>query len=746
MATLYIAEKPSVGRALANILFSGQGKKNARYITNGTDTVTWAAGHILGLAEPEQYDPALKSWSNYSFFPTRTQWKKVPMAKTKEQLDTIGSLLKKYDTVVHTGDPDREGQLLIDEVLKYFGYHGTVKRLLLNAVDDDSIRKALTQIQPNSNFFNLSQAGEGRERADWEFGIMLTRCYTKNAERKAGWTTPLHMGRVKEPTLGLVVRREREIQNFHPVDYFTLSCLFSSGMDPDFRASYIQPDTLPTDPEGRVLDHSVLDSICSTLQGQSGYISTFERKPGKTQPPLPYSLDTLQVEANKKYHYSPKEVLATVQKLYEQKLVSYPRSDCNYIPTSQHGDGTKILHMLCEKGFEPAKKANPSIQGNAWNDKKITAHHAIIPTGEPYSSTLSPMEQNIYDMIALRYVIQFYPPFLYDKTTFVITVGEHHFKGSGIRPRNLGFKAVFQDDKGENKKEDENDALPLNLALNAPVTVREAAVKAQKTHPPKRFTQGTLLQSMTHIYRFMDPKDPLTDKMKEIKGLGTPATRDTIISELLGNRPDGGKTTAYLKEEKNELVPTDMGFALIDMAAPALSDPVETAKMELSLDAISKGQGNLDEFMTGVEQNVRKNIAFAEQQTFPPQPGQQHFPCPGCGKPMSRFYSAKSKAYFWKCYNPDCKNPATGRNYIFCDYKGSPLAQKCPKCGSVLNYISPEKTKTGNPYFVCPTCPPADKWYDCKEGKAVPQKKRNSGFEHSNKKKSGQGYGRERRK
>ena len=719
MDTLYIAEKENVGSALANVLFQGRGQKKAGYITDGSDTVTWARGHLMGLADPEAYGPKYETWWGYDLFPT--EWKKIPSkdASCSRQLAVIGSLLKKYHTVVNTGDPDREGQLLIDEILHHFQYRGTVNRLLINAVDDDSIRKALQDIQPNSRYAGLLQAGLGRERADWEVGMMLTRCFSKNAEKKAGWTKVLHIGRVKTPTLGLVVRREREIRDFHPVDFFVLSGTFSSGMEPTFQASFVQPDDLATDPEGRVLDRQVLDTIAQGLSGQTGTVSHYEKKAGKTLPPLPYSLDVLQTEANRKYHISPKEVLDTVESLYMDKYVSYPRSDCNFIPTSQFADAPAILSMLAGYGLQAASGASPSIRGRAFNDGKITAHHAIIPTSVQPSG-LSDVEQKVYEMIALRYVLQFYPPYTFEKTNFEITIGGCRFKGSGTRPLDFGFKAVFHDGEGKDKRTDENACLPTNLETGRIVQLLDTTVKAQRTTPPKRFTQGTLLQAMTHMDKYMDPKDPLTAKMKEIKGLGTPATRDTIITELLGTRPDGHKTTAYLMEEKDELIPTEIGFALIDMLPERLSDPVETAKMELALDDISKGQGNLDGFMAGVYQMVRDNIQIGESMDYPRQPGMKQYFCPICKQEIFQRHKKDSKEKFWVCGNTEGhedKKPL----YFPDDGKDAPVFTLCPKCGQALKR---GRRKDGSKFYYCFSC---KAYFNDEKGRPVPQKPRSSG-------------------
>lgn len=416
MTTLYIAEKPDIGKAIATYLWpDGSAKREKNYIAKGDTIVAWAAGHILRQAMPEEYDPEYKNWSHYEIFPK--DWKLLPSADKKDLLTGLGKLLKKADVVIHAGDPDREGQLLIDEILKYYNYHGEVKRLLINAKDDVSMKRAFDSIEDNEKYQPLYEAGLARERADWLVGINLSRAYTKNA-RKHGYDATLRVGRVLIPTLALVVRREAEIKDFHSKDFYELVGTFLKDNIP-FKSKLVPDDTLAVDEEGRILQPEILEAIKEKVRTAKAVISDIDSKKGSRQPPLPYSLDTLQVLANKKYDYSPKLVLDTVQSLYEKKYVSYPRSDCNYIPVSQKEDASRIIPMLQNFGLPAAVMADLSLTSKAWNDSKVTAHHAIIPTGvEPQD--LSDEESNIYELIATRYCLQFYKPWSFEKVSFLI--------------------------------------------------------------------------------------------------------------------------------------------------------------------------------------------------------------------------------------------------------------------------------------------------------------------------------------
>ncbi|MBR0292792.1 MAG: DNA topoisomerase III, partial [Acidaminococcaceae bacterium] len=557
MQTLYIAEKPDIGKAIADYLWpSGGYKKGTGFYRKDETIVTWAVGHLLELATPESYDKRYARWTNYRVFPA--VWQHEVIARSSAQFKVVAGLLKTADEVIHAGDPDREGQLLIEEILHYCNYRGKVRRILINAKDDVSMKRAFESIEDNAKYENLYAAGLAREQADWLVGINLTRCYTTNASKfspGAVW----NIGRVKVPTLALVVNREKEIRNFVVRKYYELKAAFTKeGIR--FTALW-HPDEkeIALDEDGRLLDKQIAETVRQKVLPADGIVQKVTRKKGTEAPPLPYSLDTLQVEANARFGISPKLALSTVQSLYEKKFVSYPRSDCNYIPKAQHKDAFRILKKLAGRNVRGAEQADPKLFSRAWNDKKVTAHHAIIPTGE-IPLQLGATEEKIYTMIAERYVMQFYPPCEFETITFEILLVDELFKGSGKAILKPGFKAVFtgqskKKDASETDTEEENLSLPDLIKgenLGKPDTVD---LMEKETKPPKRFTEGTLLAAMANIYRFMDPKNPNREKLKEVKGIGTPATRDTIISELQGIRGSKQTQMPFMEKVKKELVP-----------------------------------------------------------------------------------------------------------------------------------------------------------------------------------------------
>ena len=733
MQTLYIAEKPDIANAIAGYLWpSGGYKKGTGFYRKDDTIVSWAVGHLLELATPEAYEKRFARWTNYRIFPA--VWKHEVIARSAAQFKVLADLLKTADLVVHAGDPDREGQLLIEEILHYCNYRGRVQRLLINAKDDVSMKRAFETIEDNAKYENLYAAGLAREQADWLVGINLTRCYTFNASKfspGAVW----NIGRVKVPTLALVVNREKEIRSFTVRKYYDLKAAFTKDKirftalwQPDEEKiaavakkmaenSDVSENTDATpgtnssvfDEDGRLLDRQVAEAVRQKVMPAEGIVQKVTRKKGTEAPPLPYSLDTLQVEANARFGISPRLALSTVQSLYEKKYVSYPRSDCNYIPRAQHKDAFRILKKLAGRNVRGAEQADPQLFSRAWNDKKVTAHHAIIPTGES-PQQLSATEEKIYTMIAERYVMQFYPPCEFETITFEIMLADELFKGSGKVILKPGFKAVFgRRDADNENNEEENLSLPdlikgENLGKPDAVDLLE-----KETKPPKRFTEGTLLAAMANIYRFMDPKNPNREKLKEVKGIGTPATRDTIISELQGFRGNKKAQMPFMEKVKKELVPTELGFQLIDNVDVSLTKPDTTAEMEFTLAEIAAGEGSVEQFKKDIYDTIERNIEYAEGHQFP---GYNLIKCPLCKTgTLVKHFSRKTKKAFFVCDNINCVSPVTGKPvYYDVDKNGQPVMKQskevpaktftCPVCGkeTLRCHYSP---KTKKYFYVC---------------------------------------------
>ena len=690
----YIAEKPDIGRALAAYLWPEGGyRKEKGFMQQGDTTVTWAFGHILGLASPEEYGEEYKVWANYPVIPT--SWRMKPAAAAVAQLAVIKKLLMETEVVIHAGDPDREGQLLIDEILQYLQFKGKVQRILINAKDNESLKRAFAQLVDNKKYENLYYAGLARERADWLIGMNLTRAYTVNA-RKYGYDSTFRIGRVKVPTLALVVNREKEIKGFKATKYYQLNGVFKKeGIS--FKANLVPAENLPLDEEKRIKNKSILQAIKLKVEKAEVIVTDVQGKEMVQSPPLPHSLDTLQVEANQKYGVSPKEVLATVQELYEKKYVSYPRSDCNYLPVSQQEDAARILPVLEAVGIVRAAAADIKLTSKAFNDQKITAHHAIIPTGiQPEG--LSDIEQNMYELIAKRYVLQFLPAHEYKKITFILAAADEVFMGSGSIVLKQGYKAYEMESQQEDSEE-ANLKLPA-LSMGDKIEKANYAIVDKVTTPPKRFTEGTLLAAMANIWRFVDPKNPNRGKLKEVKGIGTPATRDTIIAELQAEAMNGKPIEPCMTKIKKELIPTAFGTSLIENIDQSLAQPDSTAEMEYALAEIAAGKKSLSSYMDEMISIVHQNIQFAENQKFPLPKGKAFEACPICKKgTLIRRYSAKVKKHFHICSNPECVSPVTGKKIFYEDKQGSPVIVSCPECKTILIHI----LKSGS-FWLCGKC------------------------------------------
>ena len=381
-------------------------------------------------------------------------WKLKTGKDCAKQFKIIKELVAKADEIVHAGDPDREGQLLVDEVLEQVGNRKPVKRILLNALDEKSVAEALHDLRDNKDFSGLKNSALGRSRADWLVGMNLTRAYTDKA-RKAGYDSVLKVGRVKTPTMALIVRRETEIQNFKPVNYFTVQATFHSNLG-NIPAAWQMPEDLTgLDSDGRLVDRAVADNLLKKFadlpketQGRISSVRETKKQDGQR---LPYSLSVLQIEAGRLYGYSPQDVLKTMQALYEQKLTSYPRSDCDYLPENQLMEAEKILSHLGEIEGDIgvwAKNADASIRSRAWNDKKMSAHHAIIPTRiKADLSALTDMQKQLYFLVAKAYIAQFYPVHIYLATQIEIEFAGEKFVATGRTVTEPGWKSLYQDSK-----------------------------------------------------------------------------------------------------------------------------------------------------------------------------------------------------------------------------------------------------------------------------------------------------------
>ncbi|WP_315436501.1 DNA topoisomerase III [uncultured Selenomonas sp.] len=656
---LYIAEKPSVGRALAACLPAPH-KKGAGWIETGGGVVTWLFGHVLRQAEPEEYDPKLKRWRAEDLPILPTEWRLVVNESAAQQFAVVKGLIERADEIVHGGDPDREGQLLVDEVLDYLGNEKPVRRILINALDDKSIHDALGDLRDNRDFLPLKRSALARARADWLIGMNLSRAYTLAARRAGHDRLVLPIGRVKTPTLALVVRREREIENFKPATYYLLDAVFRHEKTGEsFRARW-KPSEERTllDPEGRLVDENAARAALEAFGGdpQDAKITRYERKKKEEPPPLPFSLSALQVLAGKRYGYEPQQVLDTAQKLYEEKLTSYPRSDAEYLPVNQHKDAPKILGNLAALADTPlgawAREADAKQKSRAWNDAKISAHHAIIPTTVPVNlARLSAVERNIYELIARAYIAQFHPNYVYDQTKVEVTYHGDLFSASGRTERAAGWRAMYRTGKSESEdteKEDEESTVLPPMKKGDAADYVSAELGTRQMKPPTRFTPATLLQGMKEIHKYV--KDEAAKKMlRDVSGIGTEATRASIIEDLIRRK------FLHAAGKKKVLKPTESAYLLIDALPDTMTYPDATAVWEDRLHSMAEGEGTPEEFLAGQAAFARElcNAALSAKIA-----GGGGIPCPACGRGVMQKRKGKH-GDFWGCSAfPRCRMTA----------------------------------------------------------------------------------------
>lgn len=419
---LFIAEKPSVAKAIGAAL--GVTKSTAHYKeTKGGDVITWCFGHMFELAPPDYYlsdevplrkDGKSKVWRTQDLPILPQKWVILPKKDCKEQLKTIAALLKRCSQVVNCGDPDREGQLLVDELLEYYGNKKPVLRYWASAQDDASVRKALASLEPNQKFQGMALAAKGRQRADWLIGMNLSRAYTLAAQR-CQINELFAIGRVQTPTLNLVAARDLEIENFKPVPFYKVSAQFSAH-NVSFEAQLKLPEgTRGLDSAGRLIDLEMAKQIAAAVKAAgSGEVSSIVTKEIEQEHPKSLSLADVQLHASAKWGFSASKTLEICQSLYEtHKLTTYPRSDSSFLPEVQFTEAKDVLRALSKVNPDLAaliSKADPKIKSKTWNDAKVTAHHGIIPTKQVADrSKLSADEQKVYRFIVERYLAQFFP-------------------------------------------------------------------------------------------------------------------------------------------------------------------------------------------------------------------------------------------------------------------------------------------------------------------------------------------------
>ncbi|MFT7558112.1 MAG: DNA topoisomerase-3 [Flavobacteriales bacterium] len=609
---LFIAEKPSLARAIADVLPAPKQKAEGFIRAANGDVVSWCIGHLLEQAEPEAYNSAYKTWRTEHLPILPETWQLKAKAKTRKQLTVLKKLIKDADCIVHAGDPDREGQLLVDQVIDFLGVKGDkknkVERCLISDLNPSAVTRAINNLRPNHDFVALSTSALARSRADWLYGINMTRAMTLQG-RKVGFHNLLSVGRVQTPVLGLVVRRDIEIENFTPKPYYEVLAHLETASGASLSAKWCPSDACSNfqDEEGRIVSKALAENVVTRIRGQQALLDTLERKAKSQAAPLPYNLSALQIDAAKRYGYSAKQVLDICQTLYERhKIITYPRSDSRFLPQEHYLESSKLITAIAKHSAELqsiAQAVDKTLKSRTWNDAKVDAHHAIIPTKKSIQeSKLSPQENHIYFLIARQYLCQFYPKWQYKDTRIDFKIAGGVFVAKARETQVLGWKSLFiSNNKVSTEKQEEYPLQNLpSLSRGDTLHCLRGELCEKTTLAPKAFNDASLLSAMTGIARFVTDTN-LKKVLKDTDGLGTEATRAGII-ELLFSRN-------FLQRQGKKIQSTAAAKALISSLPECATTPDMTAQWESHLNAISQREAQYHSFMDPLVATLKALIA-----------------------------------------------------------------------------------------------------------------------------------------
>ncbi|HIB3964680.1 TPA: DNA topoisomerase 3 [Escherichia coli] len=649
---LFIAEKPAVANDIVKAL-GGNFTRHDGWFESDNVIVTNCFGHIIESQPPENYNPEYKIWKVETLplrlYPVKYQ----PVESAAKQVKTILELIRRGDVteIVHAGDPDDEGQLLVDEVLEYAGNTKPVKRVLINDNTLPAVKKALANLKDNRDFKGLYLKALARSVADAIYGFSMTRAYTIPAKAR-GYQGVLSVGRVQTPVLGLIVNRTRANQNHKSSFYYTMTGVFQRGADV-IRANWKPGEFAPLT-DRKLLDKTWANGTATSLAGKPATIEAAATDDKKTAAPLPFNLVRLQQYMNKKFKMTAQKTLDITQQLREKyKAITYNRSDCSYLSDEQFSEAPQIIDAL-KSVFDQPMDIDATRKSKAFNSAKVTAHTAIIPTvSVPDVNALSTDERNIYLAIAQHYLVQFMPEKAYQEVSVAIQCGDESFYARARKTTDSGFEAFLGvENAGDDETEVENDDSAFDLLCKIrtgeTVTTKEVVVNEKKTTPPPLFTEATLLAALVRVADFVtDPtikkllKDKDKDKKDEHGGIGTPATRAAILETL--------KRRNYITLEKGKLIPTDTGYALIDALPDIAVNPDMTALWAEKQTAIENGDLAVEEFINELYSDLGgmiTNVDLGEMKIEAAAPAGQsqrlNAPCPSCGKQIA----IRPKGYF----------------------------------------------------------------------------------------------------
>jgi DNA topoisomerase III len=637
MKALVIAEKPSVARDIVSAL-PGSFDEHKNFYESDDYVVTFAVGHLLELSDPEDYDPAWKSWKldNLPIIPSEFQVRPRDK-KSATQLNLIHKLLKRKDVdrVINACDAGREGELIFTHIYETSGVDKPVERLWINSMTKQAIREGFERLRPGEQVEPLREAARSRSEADWLVGMNATRAATV----RRGWGAGVvSLGRVQTPTLAMLVKREREIQAFVPEPYW----LVHASFDPRYHGLWFEDD------ETRLKDGKRADEIVEKVTGKTGQVESVERKEQSERAPLLYDLTSLQRDANRRFGFSARRTLSAAQSLYEgKKAITYPRTNSRFlsgdlvsqlkptaatlVPISEYADAARYVLALEQLPL-----------GRVVNDAKVDDHHAIIPTDIDHNlDSFSPDERRIFDLVARRFLAVFHPPARYARTTIVTEVEGERFRTRGKVTLEAGWRGVYGLEPDDAKQQDEEangeGELP-ELKQGQEVKCVEAESEAKETKPPPRYTEATLLSAMETAGKLVDDEE-LREAMKE-RGLGTPATRAEIIETLIRRE--------YIERVAKDLQPTPKGLSVITMLE---KHPITSAELtgdwEKQLVDIEHGTAERSAFMSGIADFAKttvEQIASLDDDKIKFERAELGL-CPKCGAETGEIIRENARAF-----------------------------------------------------------------------------------------------------
>lgn len=694
---VFIAEKPSLAKAI----FEGLGgnpnteKKNG-YFEHGSDVVTWCFGHMLELSDPQDYDPKFAVWRFSDLAEMNTVYPPVYKIKPESEAQTriIFSLIEKADSVVHAGDPDEEGCLLVDEILGYAGYKKAVQRLMVNDLNLAPVKKALADMQPNEKFRGMTNSALSRSLLDQSFGYKLTRgCTLKGREK--GYEGVLNVGRVQSAVIGLVNMRTLANQNHSESFYYDVfASLEMNGHQ--IKAKYQTTESDQIDDKNRLISEAQAKHIAERVTGKDAIVTIATTKPENKKPPMPLDLSTLQKICAERYGYKAKETMEIMQGLYEtHKLLTYPRTDNRYLSDEhyyQAGDIASAVSATLPELATAAAEMNKELKHKAFNASKIEAHHAIVPTTKSGAGIqLSEAEKNVYRLVASYYIGLFWPDAIRNKTKVHFDIKGDTFTATQSVTVQKGWEALGCAEKSEDDAPDDTELAGFDLSslkFNDTGLCESGSVDKKPALPPKYFTESTLISAMKNAAKFVD--DPALRKALEDKEgggtLGTEATRAGILEKLAANT---GLISIEKEKGYSELVwkTTKQGQEYCAALPREVIKPDISAQWAEKQALIKAGQMTVAEFIQETDAYISSLIDYLDKNGI--NITANGIPCPVCNKGFLRKRKGQN-GFFWgcSCY-PECKTS-------FPDQDGKPATERksegaiarlntpCPSCGKEI--------------------------------------------------------------